>query len=641
MKKVVELLLVVIMLVSMFPVGFIGGATETTSPMLHVQEQNTLGEAVYLNYENVSAELGKNAWVALRKSGDSVRDYVAYIYLTDTSGNLKSGIQESGSLEILGDGWVGKYVNSYDTLPAGAYDVSIYLNGGYDVEASNVVTFYVGNKVTIDKTEYSLGEDILITGTELGSSLSGGWITLLEASSDISIQGMAYKYVDSIEEGVPVKLTEFTRQRWTADTLPAGNYKVILFTSAKKVVGVIQYFTVYPMSVVADATAYSEKDTITVSFAGLDTSLGTCWLSMYKKGDNPENRNQSVWWTWLVNNGATQQPHESGVGTITLPAEYTPGEYYFVVVSSVYKRLSGEFAITITEKKDPVTMIQPELTDAITLHYTAELDSAVIDEVYMKFTMNGQSENVYGTQNGNIWTFAYTNIRPQDMGATILSELYVGEQIVSTREYSVQQYCKNTIAATTGNTEKDRALRALLVAMLNYGTQSQKYFDPATAAEDYINADVEQSHLTAYDYKVEDAQNALLLNAEENQGAYIWKAATLGLYDEMKLRIKFYATNLTGLSVVADGVCYTDFIPAEGANLYYVYVPVYVANFGKPIEFEFQKEGTVGTKLTYSVNSFVYYIVNSNINSALELASAIYQYGCAADRWLQEMSVAQ
>jgi hypothetical protein len=142
------------------------------APVLRVQADNTPGQPVYLEYEQVSAALGKNAWIALRKSGDNVRDYVAYVYLTDASGNLKPGIGESGSLEVLGDGWVGRYADSYDTLPEGAYDVSIFLNNSYDEGIGEVVTFYVGNKIEVDKTEYRIGEDILVTATELSSSFS-------------------------------------------------------------------------------------------------------------------------------------------------------------------------------------------------------------------------------------------------------------------------------------------------------------------------------------------------------------------------------------------------------------------------------------------------------------------------------------
>ena len=641
MKKIISLLLVVLMLVSVLPVGFMGFAEEESdiAPVLRVQADNTPGQPVYLEYEQVSAALGKNAWIALRKSGDNVRDYVAYVYLTDASGNLKPGIGESGSLEILGDGWVGRYADSYDTLPEGAYDVSIFLNNSYDEGIGEVVTFYVGNKIEVDKTEYRIGEDILVTATELSSSLSGGWITLLEASSDLSIQGMAYKYVDSLTEGVPVKLTDFTRQRWTGDTLPAGSYKLVLFTSQKKVAGTIRYFTVYPMDVETDAVSYSEGKNITVSFEGLNTSLGSCWLALYKKGDSPEARNQSVWWTWLVNNGAAQQPHEAGAGTIALPANYTPGDYYFVVVNSAYKRLSPEYAITITEKQDPVTMIQPELTNSISLHYTAELDLSPADVVYMRFTMNGNCVDVTGTEQDGRLVFSYTDILPQNMGDTILSELYVGEEIVSTREYSMRQYCLNMLAKTTGNTETDKAFRALLVAMLNYGTEAQKYFDPETAVEDYINTGVEQSDLSSFSYDVQDAQSALSLDMTANQGDYVWKAATLGLYDELKLRIRFYAADITGLSIVADGVTYTDFVRAGGVHEYFVYVPVYASNFSNGIEMTFYKEGELGTTLTYSVNSFVYYVVNENLNDALDVVSAIYQYGCAAERYLQEITV--
>ena len=60
--------------------------------------------------------------------------------------------------------------------------------------------------------------------------------------------------------------------------------------------------------------------------------------------------------------------------------------------------------------------------------------------------------------------------------------------------YSVRQYCLNQLSQTS---DADTELRALLVAMLNYGTEAQKYFD--NAVENFVNEGVDQSYLTTQD----------------------------------------------------------------------------------------------------------------------------------------------
>lgn len=743
MRKWISILLTVTMLASILMVGTMGHAeTDASEPVLSVEKYNDIGAPVYIHYENITTELGAYAWLALRRHGDTSGN-IAYIYFTNESGELLHG--SSGSTEVLNmdAGWVGTYAQNYDTLPYGAYDATLFLNNGYSATAGNTVTFYVGHTtISSDKDAYDLGEDIYVSGQNIESSLIGsststtGFISLYEASTSTSVQGMAYCYInDSLVNGASVKLADFTRQRWTADTLPAGDYKLILFDHNKKPMCEIAYFTVYPVAISVDRAEYNTGDTIIVTYSGVTTDLGTCWLAMYKKGEGPETRDQSVWWTYFVEGDAIVCGGESG--TVSVSKDFAAGEYYFVLVHVSYARLSQEAPITITSPSMPklssdkteykigegITLtyenitaelgpnawlalrtvgnttnhayiyltdkdgnlaytaegttevlgtewtnyegwtvlpagtyeislflnnkseesagntvtftvtdsgtIQPQITNSITINYTADLDASVTEAPEVKFTMDGNVVPVLGDNSAGQWVFVYENIVPQDMGKTVTADLYIGGTLVSSKEFSIKQYCTDLLATTTGDSAEEQALRALVVAMLNYGAAAQTYFGDST---ELVNSDLTEEQKGYWTNKeISEAKPVEnIIKVEENTGNYIWESATLGLYDILKLRVKFQADSVADLTVLVDGQEYTEFKYA-GPNQYYLYIDVFAGNFATPITMEFQTaEGKQGTTLNYSVNTYVQYVSTTENTAVKAIVHAIYNYGLAA-----------
>ncbi|MBP3392477.1 MAG: hypothetical protein J6L76_06785 [Clostridia bacterium] len=293
---------------------------------------------------------------------------------------------------------------------------------------------------------------------------------------------------------------------------------------------------------------------------------------------------------------------------------------------------SGDYAaidtIEILVKKAALAA-QPELKESITMHYTVMLGADVTGTPVMTYVYNGEEIVVEGSLVGdNAYMFALEGILPQDMGKTIDAYVSIdGTEITRYEGYSVRQYCLNQLEKTD-----DANLKALLVALLNYGTQAQGYFGSADAA---INDGLDQSLLTDYlAGKGYDASNpagnvAAPVNGS-NDGDYVWKAATLGLYDTIKIRVKFQATSVDSLKVVAGGKEYTEFVSA-GTNLWYVYIPVYAADFAEPLTITFQDStGIVGATLTYSVNTYIKYAMDNGAAEVKPLVEAIYYYGVLA-----------
>ena len=418
--------------------------------------------------------------------------------------------------------------------------------------------------------------------------------------------------------------------------LPAGEYVAVLLGGAgyDRLSNVV-CFSIKSPSVTLDQTTFKVGETVTVSYENVGKyllgSASVDWVSVDifpSAGVVGETASTAGYMIYSRGDGLER----SASGTISFPTgDYrngdnfplTPGEYY-VVLRSTNTAVDGtKVPFTVTS---PFKSIQPELTNSIALHYVVELGETITSDVSMKFTMNDVSVDVPGTLEGGLWKFTFDGILPQDMDATVQSDLYISGVEKASYTYSVAEYCRKQLDNTTGTTEKDNAFRALLVAMLNYGTEAQKYFDQA--ADGYVNVGVDQSYLTQYNYDIAQSTDRTLIDKTANTGDFVWKAATLGLYDEIKVRVKFFAANTDDLAVVVNGVEYTEFISC-GTNLYYVYIPVSASQFDDALQITFtQNDTAVGTQLTYSVNSYIHYA--QNIPSVYDVINAIYQYGCSA-----------
>ncbi len=282
-----------------------------------------------------------------------------------------------------------------------------------------------------------------------------------------------------------------------------------------------------------------------------------------------------------------------------------------------------------------IQSIAPELNDAITVHVNAEVVTDSTDPVRMKFIFKDEEIWVDGIQTGTTYSFALPNILPQDMTENIAAELYIGDTLKDTvSTYSMQQYCMNTLSKTT---DEDTELRALLVALLNYGTSAQEYFgkDEINLANSALS-DVQKAYLTNWDIGEAEGVIAAPVSGTENVN-YKWKAATIGLYDFIKVRFKFTATDIehTRIQIVGTDTIFDkdDFVDA-GNGAYYIYTDgIYATDFATSLKAIFiDSEGVqIGETVEYSVNTYLQYMSNlPSPNSVQPIVQAIYNYGMAA-----------
>ena len=275
----------------------------------------------------------------------------------------------------------------------------------------------------------------------------------------------------------------------------------------------------------------------------------------------------------------------------------------------------------------------PELTESITLHCTAMVSTKSYSDVKMVFNFKGENIEVVGSNEGACYTFALPGILPQDLGETISMALYAGDVLLDSYEnYSIKSYCMNMLNRTT---DEDVELRALLVALLNYGSQAQTYFgSELTSLANSELTETQRNYLPVYN--IGDASSVESLLTGTANPDYVWKAATLSLQDWLQIRLRFTATNIQNvrIKIGTDVFTYEDFI-AAGNNTWYVYssgIAAYAYNETITAMFVDASGNQIANTQTahYSVNTYVQYINSLGSVSETELVKSIYSYGITA-----------
>ena len=175
---------------------------------------------------------------------------------------------------------------------------------------------------------------------------------------------------------------------------------------------------------------------------------------------------------------------------------------------------------------------------------TELLAEGAYENAYVIFEFKGEEIRVDEYKlNGNRYDFTLP-VAPNEMKEVINATLYAefnGVLYVSpVQPYSASQYCYNQL----GKAASTELFKTLLVDLLNYGTQFQKYLQDdqveGFTAEDYINNEVtaeQAAFATTATPSLESHQN-LEYETIDNPTAE-WKGAGLYLTDSVRVRIRF------------------------------------------------------------------------------------------------------
>ena len=298
--------------------------------------------------------------------------------------------------------------------------------------------------------------------------------------------------------------------------------------------------------------------------------------------------------------------------------------------------------------EDYEMIVHPEITDSIAMNYTVTIAPYILESGMPKmcFTMNGcTTEEIEGTKVGdNAYEFAYPDIMAQNIADTITARLTVGGHI-KTYEYSVLNYCADVLNAATlkyangvaYSSKQMAALKDLVVDLVEYGAEVQKYRKPSIAEADLLTTKLGSvvSGYDTYDTKDDTAIGELTgvvdskLSGEESD-KYQWKSVTLVLGNKVKIRCKFTAKDASNLTVKTtiddEAVVFTE---TSEAGVYTFDIDnIYANEYAKEIQIRFYEgEAQVGQTLNYSVNT---YLDSKKDSEYKDLLLAIHNYGNAA-----------
>ena len=283
----------------------------------------------------------------------------------------------------------------------------------------------------------------------------------------------------------------------------------------------------------------------------------------------------------------------------------------------------GEHGAAIVE----ITSASLTVKEDITVNYYVILQRD-FTEVKMNFTVLGKTiEKEWKEEDGKEEDGRYKfsiELAPQYMTENIEAKLILdGKEVASMAEYSIQRYAINTLN-NKKNPPSDE-LKELVINMLHYGAAAQEFknykTDDLANDIDEITEDPEIDLPTETDF-----------NLENNEGIDSYPVYFKGagvFFDNVN---KIYVS----LSSIDENVTLTingDKVELDGTTVYTD--GIYVTDFDETFTFELYYDGVVMQTLTYSVNAYVFAMINSETagEPMRNLALALYNYGLSASAY--------
>lgn len=268
-----------------------------------------------------------------------------------------------------------------------------------------------------------------------------------------------------------------------------------------------------------------------------------------------------------------------------------------------------------------------QLDEDIDVIYAASVPADCTDP-YMVFTFQGCDIEVtnYTEDDGKL-LFELSRVVPQCMGDNISATLYAkkgGETVSYTKaNYSVRTYCENQLAKSD-----DAKLTTLLSDLLTYGAAAQTYTGYRTDALVTSGLELTPSAFTALETKKATFTG-------EMSDSVDWTAATLVLSNAPAIRFYFVAETVDGLTVTASlngrEQTFTTFTEAGEDKYYIEFRGVTATEFDDAVTASFSVGGTAtGRTVSYSINTYIYGMQNSDNTILQALVRALYNYGASA-----------
>ena len=320
-----------------------------------------------------------------------------------------------------------------------------------------------------------------------------------------------------------------------------------------------------------------------------------------------------------------------------------------LICMNVFAEESGDDTV-LCEHTAEIIASNISLDKDITLKYYVKLCDCY-KGAKMVFSFGGKSitKAAYYDAEADEYIFALTKIAPQAMGDLIDAELVFEDEVIAVKEdYSVLENCKNLLEKHPDN-EK---LQYLIKSLLNYGAAVQNYRDynidamvnagfeidslrpgQSDSVKDIINdggeADVMAANIT-FD---NETKVFIKVKCDYEPTVTINGVPVKAVYQEIENDVEAEETDET------EEPSETEEEPSEteeelSSGIWLLYTEgITPDKFDETITFVITSNDPV-TELTYSVNSYVYSMLDSQKASMRNLAMALYTYGIAVESYL-------
>lgn len=282
------------------------------------------------------------------------------------------------------------------------------------------------------------------------------------------------------------------------------------------------------------------------------------------------------------------------------------------------------------------------LTDNISINYKVKnsvVTESQFENLYAKFVMNGVEYTVKDyTESGEYYVFTFDNIAPNCINDVIYATLYGtkgGVEYLSEKvEYSVAKYCYNMLNSTVASESAE--FRALLVDLLNFGTESQIYTSYNT--ENLANAQLTDTQKTYATAEMRELKSVLNVATKTIENPTVkWKGGSLYLAESVMIRLKIETESIENLTVLAECgdktyVIKPDSFKSLGNNQYYVYFNgLNATQMSETVNFTvYNGETAVSNTLSYSIESYASAKLGGTDERLSDLVCAMMKYGDSA-----------
>lgn len=313
-------------------------------------------------------------------------------------------------------------------------------------------------------------------------------------------------------------------------------------------------------------------------------------------------------------------------------------EYYSTAREMHYReenQFTFEMPLVSADSAD-IGQASVSLGNSINVNYYVHLTGKYTDAV-MKFTVLGDTVTVQGERVGETekYKFTYKGIAPHLMGEIITAELvYNGEVIDTSDTFSVERYARSILKMNKYDlkygADKVNTLHALVVEMLAYGAEAQKYVGHKTDA--LVNAGVEST----VTFDPEAVTSVKTATAPVGDSGAKFTGITVRFDYVNRIRFDFTpgTAALSEITVRIGDKVYTeeDFVSLENGKFAVYTEAIYATSFDKAYTATLTVGGEEVHSATYSVNS---YVKAMHTNAAIgALGRAIYSYGEAAKKFV-------